>query len=268
MQFKLRDLDPTAKLVPQVQLALLARFVPPAEVAAVFAELGLQTQRVRKVTLEATVWLVLAMNLYADLALPEVFAEFAHGLRLLWPNDAERRAFLPTKGALASRRKQLGAKPLQRLYSRIVRPLAMPDTPARTGTRGAFLHGLRWMAFDGHTEDVPDTPANAQAFGRPHGNRGPSAFPQVRCLSLCECGTHANCDVTFWPSSVGEDRGAWRLLRSVTRDMLVTADAGLYSYDLLFGLREKKAGTRSFGCPPRCTPKRDGGWPMGRRLSA
>lgn len=241
MQFKLRDLDPTGKLAPQLKLELLTRVVPLATVSDVLTTLGLRTARRRKVTLEATVWLVLAMNLYADLALPAVFAQLAHGLRLLWPDDAARLELLPGKGALAARRKQLGAQALQRLFARVARPLACPETATQPGTRGAFLHGLRWMALDGHTEDVPDTPANVQVFGRSSGDRGPSAFPQVRCVSLAECGTHALCDATFWPGAVGEDRGAFRLLRSVTEGMLVTGDAGLYSYDLLAALRKTGA---------------------------
>lgn len=254
MQFRLRDLDPTGKLVPQLRLDLLTRMVPAATVTAVLAECGLETQRVRKVTLEATVWLVLTMNLYADRSLTEVFAELAHGLRLLWPDEAERLAFLPNKAALSSRRRTLGVRPLQQLFRRIARPLAQPATATQPGTQGAFLHGLRWMALDGHVEDVPDTPANVAAFGRPSSNRGASAFPQVRCVSLAECATHAVCDATFWPSSVGEDRGAFRVLRSVTPDMLVTGDAGLYSYDLLDAIRRKGAHAL-FRLPATVQPK-------------
>jgi hypothetical protein len=241
MQFRLRDLDPAKKLAPQLRLELLARVLPRTEIDAVLTQCGLRTARVRKVTLEATVWLVITMALYAEHALPEVFAQLAHGLRLLWPDDDERRDLLPSKAALAQRRRQLGAKPLQRLFARIARPLADPPTPTSPGTPGAFLHGLRWVALDGHVQDLPDTPANVRAFGRPSGSRGDSAFPQVRCLSLCECGTHAFFDVVFVPSTQGEDRAAQRLLRSLQAGQLLTADAGLYSYELLEKVREKEA---------------------------
>jgi hypothetical protein len=49
------------------------------------------------------------------------------------------------------------------------------------------------MSIDGTCLDVADTPANAEAFGRPGSGRGTGAgaFPQVRVVGLAECGTHA-----------------------------------------------------------------------------
>jgi hypothetical protein len=235
MHFRVRDLDPDGKFAPQLKMELLARVLPRAEVQAVFQALGLRTQRVRKLSLEGLLWLVIGMNLFPDLALSDVWEELTHGLRLLWPHDAERLALLPQKRALSYRRYQLGVRPLRQLFHRTCRPLATPQT------RGAFLGGLRLMAIDGHTEDVPDTPENAAVFGRPTTDRGASAFPQVRCVSLCECGTHALVDTSFWPLKVGEDRGAHRLLRSVTPEMLVLVEAGLHSYDLLVGVRGRDA---------------------------
>jgi hypothetical protein len=60
--------------------------------------------------------------------------------------------------------------------------------------RGAWYRGLRLVALDGTTLDVPNTQANAAAFGRPGGGRGQGAFPQVRLVGLVECGTHAVVD--------------------------------------------------------------------------
>ena len=65
-------------------------------------------------------------------------------------------------------------------------------------TPGAFRFGLRLLALDGTKWNVPDTPANARAFGRPAGGRGTSAWPQVQVVALSECGTHAVCDAGVW----------------------------------------------------------------------
>jgi hypothetical protein len=97
------------------------------------------------------------------------------------------------------------------------------------------------MALDGHLQDVPDTPENAAAFGRHSTDRGPSAFPQVLCVSLCELGTHALVDTSFWPALTGEDRGARALLRTITREMLVFLDSGLHSYALVEAIRQRGA---------------------------
>jgi hypothetical protein len=88
-------------------------------------------------------------------------------------------------------------------------------------TPGAFLWCWRLMAIDGTVEDVPDTLENAQAFGRHHSDRGASAFPQVQAVYLVECGTHAIIDAGFWPCHTSERVGGWRLLRSLTPEMLL-----------------------------------------------
>jgi hypothetical protein len=103
---------------------------------------------------------------------------------------------------------------------------------ATSETRDAFLFGLRLMAVDGTVENVADTPTNSSYFGRHRGSRGESAFPQMRCVYLCECGTHAICDAGAWPYSVDERKGGLRMLRSVGPGMLVLWDCGFHSYDM------------------------------------
>lgn len=234
MRFRVRDLDPSGKFLPQLRLELLARVIPRDLVQAVLRETGRVTQRERKLNLEVTLWFVIAMNLFASLALPEVFEKLAHGLRLLWSDDAERQERLPNKSALCYRRYQLGVLPLRRLFERFCRPLATPQT------QGAFLGGLRLMALDGYTEDVPDTPENDRVFGRPHSDRGASAFPQVRCVTLCELGTHAAVDAVFLPYRQGEVRGARRLLRSLKPGMLLLWDRGFHGYELFRAVHQQR----------------------------
>ena len=121
------------------------------------------------------------------------------------------------------------------LFRDICHPLATPET------KDAFLFGLRLMAIDGTVEDVADTPANAGYFGRQTGSRGNSAFPQMRCIYMCECGTHAICDAGVWPYSVGERDHGKRLLRSVGPGMLVMWDCGFHCFDMCKRCREQHA---------------------------
>jgi len=82
--------------------------------------------------------------------------------------------------AICQRRQQLGLAPMVTLFRDVCHPLATPNTC------DAYLFGLRLMAVDGTVEDVADTPANASYFGRQTGLRGDSAFPQMRCVYLCD----------------------------------------------------------------------------------
>ena len=258
MNFRLRDPDRDGQFIPQLKLELLARVFPREAVQAVLKETGALTPRQRKLNLEATLWLVVGMNLYAQSSLEHVLERLTHGLRLLWPLEVERRQLLPGKSAISYRRRQLGVRPLQRLFRQLCRPMAT----ART--RGAFLGGLRLMGIDGHVQDVLDTPENAAYFGRGTSDRGDSAFPQVQCVSLAELGTHAMVDTTFWPQSVGEHRGALRLLRSIATGMLVLWDRGLHSFNLCQRVRKRGAHFLS-RCPKSVKPEGirrlpDGSW--------
>src|SRR5258705_375686 len=82
------------------------------------------------------------------------------------------------------------------------------------------LCGLRLMAIDGTSLDLPDTPENAQAFGRPStklkdGTRRLGPWPQVKLVTLVEVGTHVLCDLVIRPYATSEVGPARRLLRSV-----------------------------------------------------
>jgi hypothetical protein len=228
----IRQIDPNAKLADEISVEALEAAVPKATVEAVVADLGVAEQRRRKLTAELTMLLGVAMNIYTHEPLEEVLRKLLRGLRFIWPEPDIATA---NKSAISKARYRLGASPLVELFHRVCKPMATENT------QGAFLFGLRLMAIDGTTEDLPDTPENARVFGRPGGNRGDGAFPQAKGVYLVECGTHAIVDAGFWPCCTGEDRCAQRLLRSVTEGMLLMWDSGLHSFDLAQASRAKGA---------------------------
>jgi Insertion element 4 transposase N-terminal/Transposase DDE domain len=232
MGYTIREIDAERNFSQELSVEALHQVVPPEALSAVLADHGSPTPRVRKLTAEVTIWVLIAMNVYTHLALGHVLRKVAQGLRFIWPDASYR---VPGASAFVYRRYQLGPQPMQALFERLARPIATPRTP------GAFAFGLRLMALDGTVEDVSDTPANAAAFGRQHGSRGDSAFPQVQGVYLAECGTHAIVDATFGPYGTSERVGAAVLLRAVAADMLVMWDRGLHEYDLLATVRQRGA---------------------------
>ena len=135
---------------------------------------------------------------------------------------------MPTKAALFKARSRLGPQPLAALFDAVAVPLGT------AATKGAFYRGWRLMSIDGTCVDVPDTPANAEAFGRPGSGRGEGvgAFPQVRLVGVAECGTHALVDVAVGPCTSGEARLAREVLGSLGAGMLLIADRGFYGFAL------------------------------------
>jgi hypothetical protein len=222
--FKLREIEAESKFCRELTMEAIAQAVPLAEVQAVLAETSVCEQRVRKLNMLVTVLLTIAMNIYTRSSIGEVMSKIAQGLRYIWPDPEYRVA---NDSAISQRRYQLGARPLVALFHRVCRPLATPETS------GAFLFGLRLMAIDGSSEDVPDTPENAAVFGRYHGDRGDSAFPQIKTVYLAECGTHAIVDAGLWPCHTSERLGGFRMLRSVGPGMLVMWDTGFHNFDMV-----------------------------------
>ena len=170
MSYSIRTFPTPGKFCQELTVDALARAIPQETITTVLEESVAVAQRERKLTMALVVWALIAMNLYTTLSMGHVLQKLARGLRYVWP-DPEYP--VPGASALSYRRYQLGARPLAALFHRVCQPLATPATP------GACLFGLRLMALDGPLEDVPDTLANARAFGRQAGKRGAAACPQV-----------------------------------------------------------------------------------------
>ncbi len=232
MPFSLRQWNADDKFCHAINLDVFSELYPLETVNQVLNECHAMEQRVRKLTMSAVVYLVIALSLYPRLSLAAVFRQLVRALRFLWP---DANLVLPGKGALSSRRTQLGTTPLRRLFRRVCHPMATAQT------KGAFWRGFRLLALDGTLQDVAETPANVNFFGRISSGKNRSPFPQVRCLYLAECATHAIVDALLGPCRVSEHRLAWPLVRSIQAGMLVLLDRGLFSGALLHGLRQQRA---------------------------
>lgn len=257
MGYSLREYDAESKFINELTVEAIGQVVPMAEVKAVIQETGPQEVRTRKLHMVAVVFVIIAMSLYTRHSIGDVMRKLARGLRFVWRDPC---ILLPKDNALSYRRYQLGARPLVSLFHRVCRPMATPET------QGAFLFGLRAMAIDGTVEDVPDTPDNDAIFGRQHGSRGDSAFPQVQGVYLVECGSHAIVDAGFWPYCVSERVGGFRMLRSIGPDMLVMWDRGFHSYDMVARARERGAHVLS-RLPSHVKPTRIRSLPDGSYLA-
>jgi hypothetical protein len=202
------------------RLLLLEQVIPRGEVLQVLRDTGCLDARRCNLTFEVTCWVVLAMGLLTEMPIRQVFK----AARRLIPNDWD-----PSRSSLCKARQRLGPAPVRLLFERLAQPLAKPHTP------GAFYKGWRLVCLDGAVYNVPDSQANATAFGYPKGGRGAGAFPQIRKLSLVEAGTHA--ELAFAVKGLKEKDSAEQamapgLFRHLRRDMLLIWDRGFFSYKL------------------------------------
>jgi hypothetical protein len=168
---------------------------------------------------------VLGLSLFsgADSMVPpgyrSVMRWLSNGLRHL------RGSLLVSSSALVKARQRLGVEPLQVLFARTRGPLGGPDTP------GVFAFGRRLVAWDGTGLDLADTVENEQAFGRLHGGS-----PQLRLLTLTECGTHALIDAAFTgitgSAGLSEHQLARQVMGSLQSGMLLLCDRNFAGYQL------------------------------------
>src|SRR5260221_10775251 len=103
----------------------------------------------------------------------------------------------------------------------------------------AFFGRYRLMAIDGTVFNTADTQANEAAFGRSSNQYGKGAYPQVRCVLLAECGSHAVVELEISRYDGSEGPGAPRLLDELGRDTRVLVDAGIIPGGFLEHARQR-----------------------------
>jgi Insertion element 4 transposase N-terminal len=263
MSYRLRYLAPEDKDCQHLKLDLLEQIIPLQAIEQVLDETQRWQQRVRKLSMVSMIYFVIALGIWANLSYQQVLYKLSQALRFLRRQSC---AQLPTSHALSTRRQQLGSLPLQLLFERCCRVRATPETP------GAFRFGLRVMALDSTIENVPDTAANATAFGRPSSQYGPGAFPQIKGTYLLECGTHLLVAAQFTPWRHNERLVAPELLLHLPTDALLTW-VGCGSAQLRVGAPTRR---RLASPPPEplarryCHPHRQSlaRWQLSDRLAA
>ncbi len=215
------------KIAPGEVLQAIENAIPTQSIDQAIESTRSNQQRNRVLPTHLVVALVIAMNLWSKDSIEDVFKNLVHGLSSVWIRSGQRWKF-PRKSSISEARQRVGPQVMSWLFGSIARPLATEQTP------GAFLNGLRIMAVDGTTFDLPDTEANARVFGYPGTRAGTEAsFPKARLVMLVEAGTHAITDALLCPYRKGERGRALKLLRSVKPGMLLMWDRGLHSFKMV-----------------------------------
>jgi hypothetical protein len=212
-----------------VVLEALSTRIPPKKIKAVLEATGRRERRIRRLPAAAVVWLVIALGIWSDANVPTIWRRLSGTLRaLLGARDGKRP---PVKSAFSEARRRLGAAPMRQLFRQTAGPMATAQTI------GAFYKGMRMNVIDGVHLDIPDTPANAKAFGRPSTTRNGESvvggYPQILVVYLNEAGTHAIREALIRPATGAERPAARAMLKDVAPGDLVLWDSGFYSYALL-----------------------------------
>ncbi|MCX4166328.1 MULTISPECIES: IS4 family transposase [Paraburkholderia] len=211
------------RLSDHLGASLFARVYPMEAVVQLLERHGCNSQRVRRFPASTVVYFSMALSLYPEAAYEDVFAAMTQGLAWL---EGSATSTTVSKASITEARTKIGAAVLRDLQAQCCPALAVMEQHP-----GSFYAGLRLVAMDGSSFDVPDEQVNADAFGYPEGGRGPAGYPKAQCAVLVECGTHA-----ILAGSIGAYRDAeWTLCQSLlpTLDstMLCMADRGFNGFE-------------------------------------
>jgi hypothetical protein len=219
----LAELPKGSRITDYISLGVVAKTFPEAAVKSVLAATGRSSRRQRELPAHVVVYYVIALALYMQSSYREVLRCLLEGIQ--WLLNPTVRVKVTGKSGISQARTRLGVEPLKQLYEQIVHPIATE------ATKGARYRGWRLVSLDGSTLEVADEDANDLAFGRPVAQRGKSAYPQLRFVSLVENGTHVlfGCQVgSYGTSEMALAKGA---LTWLGEGMLCLADRYFFSFD-------------------------------------
>src|SRR5437899_58026 len=234
--YRLRQLDVDDKVCKQISPGVLEKIYPTEviEQCVQGSDQWTGTQRrVRQSTALALVLFVMMLALWSRLNQRQVWQKLGGGLSKLHP---ENLLCEMSSSALTVRRGELGSQVMEALMKTCCPPIARWEP-----TPEAFFGRYQFMAIDGTLFNVADVQVNEQAFGRSSNQFGKGAYPQVRCVLLAECGSHAVVGLEIDRYDVSEVHGAHRLVEQVGPNMLVMVDDGITSGGFLEHVRERGA---------------------------
>src|SRR5438552_15086153 len=231
--YRVRYLEQTDKMSERVRLRMIEEVYSRELLLACVQHSPQRQQKQRRLqhfTALSVVWFLLAMVLWSRLSQGRVWDKLTHWLQDRFPQDPQEPA---GPSALSYQRAILGVEPVQWLFEQGTHVLCTPET------EGAWYRGHRLMALDGSLFNVPDTQANAQAFGRSCNQYGKGAYPQARAVMLTECGSHATVGLHLGDYDEAEIHGAYALLPKLQRGMFLMHDANFFGGAYLEALNAK-----------------------------
>lgn len=212
--------DCSAQIGEQLSIGALFKTFPLAKVKAVLRAEGRESVRERALPNHVVVYYVLMLAIFMADSYREVMRRLLEGFKHARRNRDGVK--LLGKSGISQARTRLGHRPFKRLYEDLVRPVATEKT------RGAWYKRWLVVSLDGSTLDVADTPENDEEFGRSESDRGASAFPKIRLVTLIENGTRVLFGAVMGAyggaNATSEMDLAWRVIGSLKGGMLCLAD--------------------------------------------
>ncbi len=212
--------SPHARRIPD--LGILTTLIPPQTVAAVLAQHGAVTQRLRGMPTHLVVYFLVAMALFPSLS----YRNLQTRLEGAWQLTGAIPWRKVTSSAISHARERLPWQVMGTLFL----ALAVAGFEASAG----LWRGFRLVAIDGSSMEMAASDQNEAAFAGPTGKDGRRVGdPQLRVVALIDCWTRAALAAVVANFGRGEGRLAAELVGKISKGMLVLADRGFVGVELL-----------------------------------
>jgi hypothetical protein len=213
-----------SRITDYISLGVVARTFPLDKIRAVLVATRKESVRQRDLPAHVVVYYVIALALYMQSSYREVLRCLLEGIQ--WLLEPSAGIDVAGNSGISQARTRLGWEPLRQLHDEVVKPVAVATT------KGAWYRAWRLVSIDGSTLDVADEKGNDEAFGRPGASRGPSAYPQIRFVSLVENGTHVLFGSRMADYATSEITLAKTVLPKLDKGMLCLADRGFFGCEM------------------------------------
>lgn len=196
----------------EVGFGVLSYFCGPELIDRILAECDRGERRCCLLPARLVVYATLLMCLKPTVSYQKLMYQLAEAV------PAAHSWSVPDRSAFVHARRRLGSEVMESLFRAQARPLA------EAGAGGCLWRGRRVMAIDGTTIELADNPELWAEFGGQTDSGQRVGAPQLRAVSLTECGTRAIVDAECAPYGSGEHSLAPCLVRSIVPGMLLLAD--------------------------------------------
>lgn len=203
----------------EIGFGVLSYYCGPELIDRILAECGRTEQRCRLLPARLMVYAILLMCLKPTSSYQKLMYQLAEAA------PVAQAWSVPNRSAFAHARRRLGGEVMERLFRTQAQPLGEAGTP------GCWWRGRRLMAIDGTTLELADQPELWAQFGGQTQEQGRRVgAPQLRAVSLTECGTRAIVDIESGAYAGSDEHTlAERLARSILPGMLALADRNFLS---------------------------------------
>jgi Insertion element 4 transposase N-terminal/Transposase DDE domain len=226
------ELPSGSRITDHISLGVIARTFPLSSVRAALAATGKESVRQRDLPAQVVVYYVIALALYMQSSYREVLRCLLEGVQWL---DRASTIKVAGKSGISQARTRLGWESVRALHDDVVKPIAHKTT------KGAWYREWRLVSLDGSTLDVADETVNEAAFGRSTSDRGTSAFPKIRFVSLVENGTHVVFASEMASYKTAELDLAKAVIARLNKGMLCLADRAYFGFALWAQAQENGA---------------------------